>query len=80
MALRIKGTTSPRCTRYKVYKTLVQRHESLRTAFPTVHGAPTIQLSLVVISYQLSLIYLIYHCQQDNEVQNFVDEDAQRSF
>jgi amino acid adenylation domain-containing protein len=79
MALRIKGTLHQDALAQSL-QTLVQRHENLRTAFPTVNGAPTIQLS--IISYQLSVINLLDLplSEQEVEVQNLINEDAQRSF
>jgi amino acid adenylation domain-containing protein len=79
MALRIEGTLHQDALAQSL-QTLVQRHENLRTAFPTVKGAPTVQLS--VISYQLSVISLLglSPSEQEVEVQNLINEDAQRSF
>jgi len=59
---------------------LVERHESLRTVFPTVNGTPVIQLSEV--NYQLSVINLqnLPPSEIDIEVQRLINEDAQRPF
>jgi amino acid adenylation domain-containing protein/non-ribosomal peptide synthase protein (TIGR01720 family) len=59
---------------------LVQRHESLRTIFPTIHGKPSIQI--LVNNFSLLIIDLSHLTPSaiDNEVHRLVDEDVQRPF
>jgi len=59
---------------------LVQRHECLRTCFPTVNGVLVAQIS--AINYQLSVTNLqdLPPEEQELEVQRLIKEDAQRPF
>ena len=53
VALQIEGPLNQNALEQSLH-TLVQRHESLRTMFPTVNGTPVVQLS--VSSEQLSVV------------------------
>ena len=61
-------------------QTLVQRHENLRTAFPTRKGQPVVQM--VEKPFQLSILSLTALSleQQQPEVQRLVNESADRPF
>jgi amino acid adenylation domain-containing protein len=78
-ALQIEGPLQQHVLKQSL-QALVERHESLRTVFPTVNGTPVVQLSEV--SYQLAVISLQHlpPSEIEAEVQRLTNEDAQRPF
>jgi amino acid adenylation domain-containing protein/non-ribosomal peptide synthase protein (TIGR01720 family) len=78
-AVRLEGFLSAAALEQSL-QAIVQRHETLRSTFPTVNGKPLVQLS--VISYQLPVInlQLLPDNQQDTELQRLVNEAAMRPF
>jgi len=79
IALRLEGRLH-RNALEQSFQALVQRHESLRTYFPTVKGTPVVQLS--TISYPLSVInrQALPPEEQALEVQRLVNEEDQHIF
>ncbi|MCP4702245.1 MAG: amino acid adenylation domain-containing protein, partial [Gammaproteobacteria bacterium] len=78
-ALRLAGPLHRNALEQSL-QTLVQRHENLRTAFPTLAGNPVIQISEQ--PFQLSVLSLMPLSleEQQSEIQRLVNEDAVRPF
>ncbi len=78
-AVRLDGFLSAAALEQSL-QAIVQRHETLRTTFPTVDGKPLVQLS--VTRYQLPVINLqpLPNDQQNTERQRLVNEAAVRPF
>jgi hypothetical protein len=79
VALRLEGQLHYEALEQS-FQEIVQRHESLRTAFPIVNGTPVVQVSDA--SHQLPVINLqdLPPEKQDLEVQRLAKEDALRPF
>jgi amino acid adenylation domain-containing protein len=78
-ALRLEGPLHQNALEQSL-QTLVQRHENLRTAFPTLQGFPMVQIS--ESPSQLSVLNLtaLLLEEQQQEVQRLVNDDAIRPF
>ena len=79
IALRLEGLLE-RGVLQRTLQALVQRHESLRTYFPTVDGEPTVHIALTPFALQQVDLSLLPPDKQAREVQRQVDADAQCPF
>jgi len=78
-ALRLEGQLQPE-TLEQTLQEMVQRHENLRTCFPTLDDTPVVQI--MVENYQLPWrdLQSLSPEEQRVAVQRLVSEDAQRPF
>ncbi|MEN8217960.1 MAG: amino acid adenylation domain-containing protein [Pseudomonadota bacterium] len=78
-AVRLEGQLNPQALEQS-FQALVQRHESLRTTFPTINGAPVVHISEE--PFQLAILDLraLSRSEQDSEVQGLLKEEAMRPF
>jgi len=74
-AVRLEGQLNPQALKQS-FQMLVQRHESLRTTFPTKNGVPSVQISEE--SFQLTILDLrtLSRAEQDSEVKRLLKEEA----
>jgi amino acid adenylation domain-containing protein len=62
------------------FQALVQRHESLRTTFPTQNGAPVVQISDKPFQLDILDLRALSLLEQEPEVQRLLKEEAIRPF
>jgi len=78
-AVHLEGQLDPQ-TLEQSFQVLVQRHESLRTTFPTPNAVPLVQIEEE--AFQLALLDLraLSKAEQDSEIQRLLKEEAMRPF
>jgi FkbH-like protein len=78
-AVHLEGQLNPQALEQS-FQMLVQRHESLRTTFPTQNGVPSVHISEE--AFQLAMLDLraLSRSEQDSEVQRLLKEEAMRPF
>ncbi len=78
-ALRLDGPLHQPAL-FSSLQTLVQRHDSLRTTFPTVNGTPVVQCSIDSLAFSVLSLQQLPIDKQPLEVQRLVNDEAIRPF
>jgi acyl carrier protein len=79
VALRLEGTLHQNALAQSL-QALVERHESLRTVFPTVNGTPVLQLESEILELSVIRLQDLPSSEQEIEIQKLINEDAQKPF
>lgn len=62
------------------FQALVERHETLRTAFPTLNGAPVVQISHESFQFEIFELQTLSQAEREPEVRRLLKEEPMRPF
>ncbi|MGK7901220.1 MAG: amino acid adenylation domain-containing protein [Hormoscilla sp.] len=78
-AVRLDGQLNQQALEQS-FQALVDRHETLRSTFPTVNGAPVVQISHRAFQFEIFDLQTLSQAEREPEVRRLLKEEPMRPF